>query len=70
MSQEGFLMDVNTAYLFFRVCSRYKVIDLKDRVSLMRELARRKKAKYLRDVKPLLAGKRVLEVGFKSKEPK
>jgi hypothetical protein len=34
----------------------------------MRELTRRKKAKYLRDVQPFIAGKKVLKIGFK-KEP-
>lgn len=62
---EGFMTDVRTAELFFRVCSRYKVQSREDRVALMRELVKRKKAKYLRDVQPILEGKKVLKIGFK-----
>ena len=65
MSQEGFIMDVNMALLFFRICRMYRINDKQDRVALLRELTRRKKVKYLRDVKPILAGKKVLQVGFK-----
>ena len=66
--QEGFLLDVKSAMFFFRVCSRYKITSLEDRVTLMREMARRKKAKYLRDVSPLLEGKNVLGIGFQPPE--
>lgn len=62
---EGFLTDVRMAELFFRVCTRYHIVSREDRLRLMRELARRKKAIYMRDVGPFLAGKNVLEVGFK-----
>lgn len=64
-ASEGFLMDIQTAMLFFRICRRYHIQDKKDRVLLLRELARRKKVKYLRDVAPELKGKKVLQVGFK-----
>lgn len=66
---EGFLTDLRTAELFFRVCRRLQIQSREDRLALMRELARRKKVKYLRDVQPLLDGKKVLKIGFK-KEPK
>jgi hypothetical protein len=62
---EGFLTDIRTAELFFRVCKRFGVTTQADRVALMRELVRRKKARYLRDVNPILASKKVLKVGFK-----
>jgi hypothetical protein len=62
---EGFLTDLRTAELFFRVCKRYNVQSREKRVALMRELARRKKAKYLRDVQPFIEGKKVLKIGFK-----
>jgi hypothetical protein len=62
---EGFLTDLRTAELFFRTCRRYGIKSREDRVALMRELTRRKKAKYLRDVQPIPAGKKVLQVGFK-----
>lgn len=68
MASEGFLTDVDTAMLFFRICSRYKITSREDRVALLRELTRRKKAKYLRDVQPILEGKKVLKIGFKPKE--
>jgi hypothetical protein len=62
---EGFLTDIDTAMLFFRVCSRYHIQDREQRVALMRELVRRKKAKYLRDIDPIIAGKKVLKMGFR-----
>lgn len=68
MSSEGFLTDIRTAELFFRTCRRFRIVERDHRVALMRELTRRKKAKYLRDVQPLLAGKKVLKIGFKPKE--
>jgi len=62
---EGFIIDPWVGLLFFRFCRRYGVQRREDRVLLMRELARRKKAQYVRDVKPLLAGKNVLQIMFK-----
>lgn len=59
---EGFLTDIYTVELFFRFCRRYHIEGKEDRLYLVRELARRKKAKYLRDVGPLLAGKKILIV--------
>lgn len=63
--QEGFLINVRTAELFFRICARYHITSREDRVALMRELTRRKKARYLRDVQAVLEGKNVLGIGFK-----
>jgi hypothetical protein len=65
MSEEGFVIDAWTGMLFFRFCRIYHIDKREDRILVMRELARRKKAKYIRDVNPLLAGKRVLKIGFK-----
>ena len=70
MSNEGFIANIHTVELFFRICMRYKIESKEDRVCLMRELTRRKKATYCRDVNPLLAGKKVLKIGFEPKEPK
>jgi hypothetical protein len=64
---EGFLTNVRTAELFFRICARYKIQKPEDRLCLMRELTKRKRAKYLRDVQPFLRGKKVLKIGFKPK---
>lgn len=61
---EGFLTNVDTVMLFFRVCRRYKIVLEKDRVRLLRELTRRKKAKYVRDVEEVVRGKKVLKIGF------
>jgi len=68
MVQEGFLTNIRTAELFFRVCRRYHIEAEKDRILLLRELTKRHKAKYVRDVSPLLSGKKVLKIGFKPKE--
>lgn len=62
---EGFLMDLRTAELFYRVCSRYKVSRLEDRIRLMREIVRRKKAKYLRDVEGYTQGFNVVKIKAK-----
>jgi hypothetical protein len=63
--EEGFLTDARTAEIFFRFCARHKVENRNNRILVMRELVRRKKAKYIRDVKPLLAGKKVLRIVHK-----
>lgn len=64
---EGFLIDAWIGMLFYRVCRRYKITERLDKIALMRELVRRKKAKYIRDVEPLLDGKNILKIGFKPK---
>lgn len=66
--QEGFLTDARTAEVFFRICKRYNVNHPEDRVLLLRELARRKRVRYLRDVSAFTNGKKVLKIGFKPKE--
>lgn len=53
------MMDLRTAELFYRLCTRLKLATLEERIALMRELTRRKKAKYLRDVQQAVAGKNV-----------
>lgn len=68
MSDEGFLVDIRIAELFFRVCRRYRLEGLKERTALMRGLVKRKKARYLRDIQPFLAGKKVLKFESRSKE--
>lgn len=55
---EGFLTDLRTAELFFRICRRYKVESREARIALMRILTARGKAKYLRDVSAVTEGKR------------
>jgi hypothetical protein len=62
MEQEGFFTDLYTTMLFFRFCRRYNVREREARLNVMRELVKRKKAKYLRDVAPWLAGKKVLVI--------
>jgi hypothetical protein len=67
VEQEGFLTDLRTATLFFRLCRRFHIDHPEDRVLLLRELTRRRQATYLRDVEKFVAGKRVLKI--KSKPP-
>lgn len=64
--EEGFSLDVDTALLFFRVCSLYKITNRNDRVALMRKICSRGKAKYIRDVNELVKGKKTLYVGKRS----
>lgn len=59
---EGFALDLQTASLFFRFCARYKVSGREDRVAVMREICRRGRAKYLRDVEMAIEGKSVLRI--------
>jgi hypothetical protein len=63
--KEGFYTSVRMAELFFRVCKRYHINGQEDRLCLMREMTRRRKAKYIRDVEPLLKGKKVLKIMHK-----
>jgi hypothetical protein len=62
---EGFLTDVETVMLFFRICRRYHIEKEEDRIRVLRELTRRKKVRYIRDVGEVVRGKKVLKVGFK-----
>lgn len=62
MPNEGFLTNLHTVELFFRICRRYKIASLESRTALMREITRRGKAKYLRDVSEITAGKKVLYI--------
>jgi hypothetical protein len=57
---EGFLTNVGTMELFFRFCKRYQIQASPDRLMVLRELTRRKKAKYSRDVKEVVQGKKIL----------
>lgn len=61
---EGFVTNIDTVMLFFRICRRYNITAEKDRVALLRELTRRKKANYIRDVEEVIQGKKVLKIGF------
>ena len=67
---EGFAIDAWTGMLFFRFCRIYHITSREDRIAIMRELAHRKKAKYLRDVEEFTDGKSVLKIGFKPKGDK
>lgn len=62
MPEEGFLTDLHTAEVFFRVCKRYKIVDRDCRLSLVRSLAKRGRAKYLRDISAVTQGKRVARI--------
>lgn len=59
---EGFLMNLDTARLFFRACSLYKINDKPRRLELLRCITSRKKAVYIRDPKEFIKGKRVLRI--------
>ncbi len=60
--REGFLTDIRTAELFFRVRRRYKIDKREDCIALMRELTKRKKAKYIRDINDFTKGRKVVYV--------
>lgn len=65
MPESGFIMDVRTCELFFRVCKLYKINDLEKRLKLLGDLAKRGRTKYLRDISETIAGKKVLRIGRK-----
>lgn len=55
-------MDLRGTELFFRLCRRYKVEGREPRLALIRLLAKRKKARYIRDVAQFTAGQTVLKI--------
>lgn len=59
---EGFLVQGKTLELFFRMCRRYKIDSVENRTALLREITRRGRAKYLRDVEAAIEGKKVLYI--------
>jgi len=68
MESEGFLTTARIAELFFRACRRYNIQHPEDRLLLLRQLARRKKVKYIRDVSALTRGKKVIRIGFRQSQ--
>lgn len=62
LMEEGFLLDLQATELFFRVCRRYGVEGREPRIALLRILRKRGQAKYIRDVSPFMAGKKVLRI--------
>lgn len=59
---EGFLMDIDAALLFFRACKRFNLPpeDEAGRRRLMGQLIKRKKVKYLRDVRAAIKNKKIM----------
>lgn len=56
---EGFVSTPRTFELFFWLCKRYKIDDKAGRVALLRKLVQHHRAKYVRDPKAYIKGKRV-----------
>lgn len=66
MDQEGFILTPQMACVFFRVIRLYRIgQDYSKRMALIRKIIARKKGVYVRDVKPFLAGKKVLKLDSK-----
>jgi hypothetical protein len=65
MNEGFYIPDAWLALVFFRWCCRYH-IEPHDprRLEAWRRMVKKKKAVYLRDVRPALAGKKVVAVGF------
>lgn len=59
---EGFVMNVDVAYLFYRTCKVYKIEDAKERVALLRKIVSRKKASYLPRPEEFIQGKHILRI--------
>lgn len=70
MDQEAFILTPYMAQVFFRAVMLYKIgQDYDRRMALMRKIVARKKGVYLRDVKPFLAGKKVIKINSKELPP-
>lgn len=71
MSQEGFLFANADALMpFWRAVRMFKIDKEEDRVTLLRKCVARHRAKYIRDPKILIKGKRVIKIERKSTEPR
>lgn len=59
---EGWLMDVETACVFWDICCHMKLETEEQRKALLRILVKDKKVKYLRDPQTYFKDKRVLVI--------
>jgi len=61
--QEGFMFSgPDGVLLFFRYVRRYRINGRQERVEVLRRMVAKKKARYLRDVQAVTAGKRILKI--------
>ena len=60
--REGWVMTPWQACVFFRYCMRYHIDDAVIRQSILRRIAAKKKAKYIRDGETFLKGKRIIQI--------
>lgn len=66
--QEGFFLTLETACEFYKLCEDKKANTYDDRLTILRQFVKDKKAKYLRDVQEVLEGKTVLEIRVKKEK--
>lgn len=59
---EGWVMTPWTACVFFRYCMRYKIEGEMARKEVLRRIAAKAKAKYIRDGETFLKGKRIIQI--------
>jgi len=59
---EGFVMDAATATEFFELCIQLELNTYEERMTLLREFVRAKKAGYVAHPFELLRGKKVLDL--------
>ncbi len=61
----SFLGNSWTLMLFFRYCMRYKVEKISDRQKVLERIARKGKVTRIKDIGPLLQGRKVLHTTHK-----
>jgi hypothetical protein len=67
--EEGFMFATpDDAMKFFEACIEAKAVTREEKLAVMRQMVKEKKAKYLRDPKELLKGKNI--IGFKPQNNK
>jgi len=56
---EGFLVDLDGAMRFYKLCARLRLETEEERLALMRRLVKKKQAKYIAHPEEFLEGKNV-----------
>lgn len=61
-TQEGFMMDLATAMEFYKLCAEKNIEGYEERMQVLREFVKDKKAKYIRDAEEVIKGKKIFRV--------
>jgi hypothetical protein len=63
---EGFIGTARTFLIFYRYLRRYKIADsdIQTKKWILGRLAKQKKAKFLRELGPVIQGKNILKINY------